>query len=114
MAVKFDLFQNCQEGNNSTGLYTDGASPTVPATTLGGGVNLHGADVFHVHMIHDGTTPTMTIADTITNATFTTSCTTNILLPSVAIRLSCASLPGLVDRPLLSQAKSITSVIRQR
>ena len=59
MAVKFDLFQNCEQGNNSTGLNTDGASPTVPATTLGGGVDLHGADAFHVHMIHDGTTPTI-------------------------------------------------------
>jgi Legume lectin domain/Chitobiase/beta-hexosaminidase C-terminal domain len=78
VAVKFDLFQNCQEGNNSTGLYTNGASPTVPATTLGGGVNLHSGDTFHVHMTYDGTTLTMTITDTVTNATFTTSWTVNI------------------------------------
>jgi hypothetical protein len=78
VAVKFDLFQNCQEGNNSTGLYTNGASPTVPAVTLGGGVNLHSGDTFHVHMTYDGTTLTMTITDTVTNATFTTSWTVNI------------------------------------
>jgi hypothetical protein len=78
VAVKFDLFQNCQEGNNSTGVYTNGASPTVPAITLGGGVNLHSGDVFHVHMTYDGTTLTMTITDTVTNATFTTSWTINI------------------------------------
>jgi Legume lectin domain/Chitobiase/beta-hexosaminidase C-terminal domain/Fn3 associated len=78
VAVKFDLFQNCQEGNNSTGLYTDGASPTSPANTLGGGVNLHSGDIFQVHMTYDGTTLTMTITDTVTNATFTTSWTINI------------------------------------
>ncbi len=78
VAVKFDLFQNCQEGNNSTGLYTNGASPTVPAITLGGGVNLHSGDIFQVHMTYDGTKLTMTITDTVTNATFTTSWTINI------------------------------------
>jgi hypothetical protein len=41
VAVKFDLYNNAGEGNNSTGLYTDGTSPTTPATTLGSGVNLH-------------------------------------------------------------------------
>jgi Chitobiase/beta-hexosaminidase C-terminal domain/Legume lectin domain/Fn3 associated len=78
VAVKFDLFQNCQEGNNSTGLYTDGASPTVPAITLGGGINLHSGDIFHVHMTYNGATLTMTITDTVTNATFTTSWSINI------------------------------------
>jgi hypothetical protein len=78
VAVKFDLFQNAQEGINSTGLYTNGASPTSPAITLGGGVNLHSGDIFQVHMTYDGTTLTMTITDTVTNATFTTSWTINI------------------------------------
>jgi hypothetical protein len=73
VAVKFDLFQNAQEGNNSTGIYTNGASPTVPATTLGNGVNLHSGDTFKVHIAYDGTTLSMTITDTVTNATFTTS-----------------------------------------
>jgi hypothetical protein len=78
VAVKFDLFQNCQEGNNSTGLYTNGASPTSPATALGGGVNLHSGDIFQVHMTYNGAALTMTITDTVTNATFTTSWTINI------------------------------------
>jgi hypothetical protein len=78
VAVKFDLFQNSHEGNNSTGLYTNGASPTSPAITLGGGVNLHSGDVFQVHMTYDGTTLTMTITDTVTNATFTNSWAINI------------------------------------
>jgi hypothetical protein len=78
VAVKFDLFQNSHEGNNSTGLYTNGASPTSPAITLGGGVNLHSGDVFQVHMTYNGTTLTMTITDTVTKATFTTSWAINI------------------------------------
>jgi Chitobiase/beta-hexosaminidase C-terminal domain/Legume lectin domain/Fn3 associated len=78
VAVKFDLFQNSHEGNNSTGLYTNGASPTSPSTTLGGGVNLHSGDIFKVHITYDGTTLTMTITDTVTNATFTTSWPINI------------------------------------
>ena len=78
VAVKYDLFQNAQEGNNSTGLYTDGAAPTVPATTLGNGVNLHSGDTFKVHIAYDGTTLTMTITDTVTNASFTTSWPINI------------------------------------
>jgi hypothetical protein len=79
VAVKFDLFQNSHEGNNSTGLYTDGAAPTSPATTLGGGVNLHSGDVFHVHITYDGTNLTMTITDTTNTAeTFTISWPINI------------------------------------
>jgi Legume lectin domain/Chitobiase/beta-hexosaminidase C-terminal domain len=79
VAVKFDLYNNDGEGTNSTGLYTDGASPTVPATTLGGGVNLHSGDIFHVVMSYDGTTLIMTITDTTnTTETFTTSWPINI------------------------------------
>src|SRR6266481_4401941 len=78
VAVKFDLFQNSHEGNNSTGLYTNGASPTSPAITLGGGVNLHSGDIFQVHMTYDGTTLTMTVTDTVTSATFMNAWTIDI------------------------------------
>jgi Legume lectin domain/Chitobiase/beta-hexosaminidase C-terminal domain len=79
VAVKFDLYNNAGEGTNSTGLYTNGASPTTPATTLGGNVNLHSGDVFNVHITYNGTTLTMTITDATTPAdTFTTSWTVNI------------------------------------
>jgi len=79
VAVKFDLFSNSGEGTNSTGLYTNGSSPTLPATTLGGGVNLHSGAIFQVQMSYDGTTLTMTITDTTTPAnTFTTSFPINI------------------------------------
>jgi Domain of unknown function (DUF1929)/Legume lectin domain/Chitobiase/beta-hexosaminidase C-terminal domain/PKD domain len=79
VAVKFDIHNNAGEGNNSTGLYTDGAVPTVPATMLGGGVNLLSGDILQVQMTYDGTTLTMTITDTTTpTETFTTSWPINI------------------------------------
>jgi hypothetical protein len=82
VAIKFDLFNNAGEGTNSTGLYTDGASPTIPAVTLGGGVNLHSGDVFNTQISYNGTTLTLTITDASVPAdTFTTSWTVNI--PSI-------------------------------
>jgi hypothetical protein len=79
VAIKFDLYSNAGEGPNSTGIYSNGASPTIPAITLGGGVDLHSGDIFQVHMSYDGTTLTMTITDTANTAnTFTTSWPINI------------------------------------
>jgi hypothetical protein len=79
VAIKFDLYSNAGEGTNSTGLYINGASPTTPATTLGGGVNLHSGDILRAHMTYDGTTLTLTITDTVNTAqTFTTSWPINI------------------------------------
>jgi hypothetical protein len=69
VAVKFDLFNNAGEGVNSTGLYQDGQSPTVPAIHLDPSViDLHSADVFHVHMTYDGDNLTVTMTDTVTHA----------------------------------------------
>jgi hypothetical protein len=80
LAIKFDLFSNSGEGTNSTGLYIAtrgdefGPSPTVPAITLTGGINLHSGHIFQVHLGYDGTTLTMTITDlTVPANTFTTS-----------------------------------------
>ena len=82
IAVKFDLYSNAGEGANSTGLYINGASPTTPAVSLGGNVNLHSGDPFSVHMTYDETTLTMTIMDLNVPAdTFTTSWAVNV--PSV-------------------------------
>jgi len=81
VAVKFDLYNNFGEGPDSTGLYTDGASPTTPATDMtGSGVNLHSGDVFNVRMTYDGTTLSMRITDATTQATFQTSWPINIPL----------------------------------
>jgi hypothetical protein len=72
LAVKFDLYNNFGEGNDSTGLYTEGTSPTVPTIDMtSSGVNLHSGDIFNVHMTYDGTTLTMIITDTVTYSSFT-------------------------------------------
>jgi Bacterial lectin/Chitobiase/beta-hexosaminidase C-terminal domain len=79
IAVKFDLYSNDGEGINSTGWYTNGASPTIPAIDLTpSGVNLHSGDVMNVHMTYNGTTLTWTITDPTAGKTFTTSANVNI------------------------------------
>jgi hypothetical protein len=72
VAVKFDLYNNAGEGTDSTGLYTDGAAPTLPSVDLSStGINLHSGDVMHAHIVYDGTNLTMTLTDTVTNGTVT-------------------------------------------
>ena len=79
IAVKFDLYSNSGEGPDSTGLYSNGATPTVPATDLTpSGVNLHSGDTMAVQVVYNGNTLAMTITDTVTKATFTKSWTVNI------------------------------------
>ena len=72
VAVKFDIYNNAGEGTDSTGLYTGGAAPTVPAIDLSStGIVLLSGDLMHAHMVYDGTNLTMTLTDTVTNATVT-------------------------------------------
>jgi hypothetical protein len=79
VAVKFDLYNNAGEGVDSTGSYTNGASPTTPALDMtSSGVNLHSGDVFNVHLTYNGTTLAWTITDATTGKTFTASATVNI------------------------------------
>jgi hypothetical protein len=79
VAVKFDLYDNLSEGIDSTGLYINGASPTVPALDMtGSGVDLHSGDVFNVHMIYGSGSLAMTITDTVTKAVFTHTWTIDI------------------------------------
>jgi fibronectin type 3 domain-containing protein len=79
VAVKFDLYNNSGEGTDSTGEYTDGASPTTPDIDLSTtGINLHSGDVFQVVMSYDGTTLNVTITDTTTNASASQAYTVNI------------------------------------
>ena len=82
VAIKFDLYNNAGEGGNSTGLYTNGASPTTPAIDLtSSGINLHSGDTMSVHMSYNGSVLSMTITDPVANTTFSTSWTVNI--PSI-------------------------------
>ena len=79
VAIKFDLCSNAGEGSDSTGIYINGASPTVPAVNMtSSGVNLHSGDPFHAHLGYNGTTLSMTLTDTITNATFSQNWTIDI------------------------------------
>ncbi len=72
LAIKFDLHDNAGEGPNSTGLYTNGAPPTVPAIDLTGtGIDLHTAYIFAAQLTYDGTgTLTMTLTNTVSSATW--------------------------------------------
>ena len=79
VAIKFDLYNNSGEGDDSTGIYTDGAAPSTPFVDLTpSGIDLHSGDTMAVHMTYDGTTLTMTITDAVVNKTFTQSWPVNI------------------------------------
>jgi hypothetical protein len=82
VAVKFDLYNNDGESADSTGFYSNGASPTVPATDMtASGVKLNSGDVMHAHITYDGTNLTLVLTDTVTSQSFTTSSAINI--PSI-------------------------------
>ena len=79
VAVKFDIYDNAGEGTDSTGMYVDGAAPTVPAVDMtSSGVNLVSGDVMNVQLSYNGTTLTLTITDASTLKSFTTNFTVNI------------------------------------
>src|SRR5438132_4470294 len=79
VAVKFDLYPNVNEGWDSTGIYTNGATPTTPFVDMTNtGIDLHSGHVLNVHMSYDGSNLVMTITDTTTNGTFTQSWPINI------------------------------------
>jgi hypothetical protein len=79
VAVKFDLYNNNGEGDDSTGLYTNGAAPFTPSEDMtASGVDLHSGDTMAVHVTYNATTLTMTITDAVVNATFTQSWPVNI------------------------------------
>jgi len=79
IAIKFDFYSNDGEGTDSTGLYQNGASPTIPAIDMTpSGVILASNDAMAVHLTYDGTTLAMTITDNVVGKTFTQSWPVNI------------------------------------
>jgi hypothetical protein len=79
LAIKFDLHNNSGEGQDSTGLYLNGAIPTVPSIDLSAtGINLHSGDYMDTHITYDGVNLSMTITDALTLATWSHSWTVNI------------------------------------
>jgi hypothetical protein len=82
VAVKFDVYNNDGEGTDSTGTYTNGASPTIPAIDMSAsGVTLRSGHILHAHITYDGTNLTLLLTDTVTSASFTK--TWAIDIPSV-------------------------------
>ncbi len=66
VAIKFDIYNNAGEGADSTGLYTNGASPTVPAIDLTSTpINLHSGGYYNAHITYDGLNLTITLTDPI-------------------------------------------------
>ena len=79
VAVKFNFYNYNSEGNDSTGVYTDGQAPVTPTVDMtSSGVNLRSGDIMYATLSYDGTTLTMTLYDTVTNAHFTMSKAINI------------------------------------
>jgi hypothetical protein len=71
VAIKFDLT------NNTTGIYTNGALPTTPQTTITG-LTMSTGNPLNVTLAYNGTTLTLTIQDSVTLGSFTTNFTVNI------------------------------------
>jgi hypothetical protein len=66
VAIKFDIYNNAGEGADSTGLFTNGTAPTVPAIDLTSTpINLHSGDYYNAHLTYDGLNLTMTLTDPI-------------------------------------------------
>ena len=67
VAVKFDLVDNAGEGLDSVGVFTSGASPTMPAANLdGSGVFLHSGHPLRADLAYDGAVLAVTLTDTVT------------------------------------------------
>jgi hypothetical protein len=83
VAVKFDIWNNEGEGTSSTGIFTDGALPTIPSLDLHpSGIDLRNGHVFDVHMVYDGRVLALTITDTATTPVSAFSTTFPIDIPA--------------------------------
>ena len=79
VVLKFDIYNDAGEGTDSTGMYTNGAAPTIPATDLSSsGVSLTSGDLIHAHLVYSGSTLVVILTDTKTNVTVTNQFTVNI------------------------------------
>ena len=88
VAIKFDLSDNAGEGVDSTGLFVNGDSPSLPAHSIpaepsvdmtGSGVDLHASGhTFQVHLTYDGTTLRQSVKDLTSGAMFTHAYAVNI------------------------------------
>jgi hypothetical protein len=79
VAIKFNFYNYKGEGSDSTGVYTNGAPPTLPTVNLApSGIELNSGDSMLAHVTYNGKTLTMKLLDLVTNKTFTFSHAINI------------------------------------
>lgn len=79
IAIKLDTANSKGEGNDSTGLYVNGASPTIPAIDLTGtGLQLGSGDTIKAHMSYANGALSITLTDPINSATYTNTFNINI------------------------------------
>jgi hypothetical protein len=79
VAVKFDVYNNAGEGTDSTGIYVNGVSPTVPATDLtSSGITLASGDVITAHLAYDGAYLYLTLVDPVVGKSFATRFAINL------------------------------------
>jgi Legume lectin domain/Chitobiase/beta-hexosaminidase C-terminal domain len=79
VAIKFDIYSNSGEGNDSTGVFTNGATPTIPAVDItSSGIVLSSGDTISAQLVYDGTTLTLNLTDTVTNKTYSHAFTIDI------------------------------------
>ncbi len=79
VAVKFNFYNQQNEGSDSTGIYTNGQAPVLPTVDLTpSGIVLGSGDSIQAQVNYDGTTLTLNLLDLVTNKTFTMSQVINI------------------------------------
>ncbi len=78
-AIKLDVYNNSGEGADSTGLYLNGVSPTVPAIDLtSSGIRLASGDVINAHLAYDGTYLYLSLRDPVAAKSFATRFAINL------------------------------------
>jgi hypothetical protein len=79
VAVKFNFYNYENEGDDSTGFYTDGEAPLTPTIDISpSGIELNSDDGIAAQLTYDGTTLTLNLHDLVTNDTFSVSQAINI------------------------------------
>ena len=79
VAVKFNFYNYENEGDDSTGVYTDGEPPVSPTVDISpSGIELNSDDGITATVTYDGTTLTLNLVDGVTGDKFTTSQAINI------------------------------------
>jgi hypothetical protein len=79
VAVKFNFYNYENEGDDSTGVYTDGEPPVLPTVDVSpSGIELGGGDAIEAQITYNGKTLTLHLHDPVTNDNFTMSKVINI------------------------------------